>query len=137
IFTDPEERAALEAITHPAVKELARTLMADAARADPDAIIVYDVPLLVEARIHEVYDFDLIVVVHASVGTRIDRMMTLRGLSREEAQHRVNSQADDSERLAIADVVIDADGSLEETLLQTDRLWQSLAARPDNAATAL
>lgn len=129
IFEDPDAREALNSITHPAVKQLARRLMNDASDADPHAVVVYDVPLLVEARIHEVYDFDLIVVVHASTATRIERMVTLRGLSRAEAQHRLNSQADDSERLAIADVVIDSDGDLDFTIAQTDQLWKSISER--------
>lgn len=129
IFEDPDRREALNSITHPAVKQLARRLMDEAGEADPDAVVVYDVPLLVEARIHEVYDFDLIVVVQASVATRIERMVSLRGLTREEAVHRVNSQADDAERLAIADVVIDSEGSLDETITQTDQLWRSIQAR--------
>lgn len=129
IFEDPDAREALNAITHPAVKQLARRLMRNASDADPHAVIVYDVPLLVEARINKTYDFDLIVVVHASAATRIERMVSLRGLSREEAQHRLNSQADDSERLAIADVVIDSDGTLDFTLEQTDQLWKSISER--------
>lgn len=129
IFEDPDRREELNAITHPAVKHLAKRLMDEAGAADPDVVVVYDVPLLVEARLHEVYDFDLIVVVQASVATRIDRMVSLRGLTREEAMHRVNSQADDAERLAIADVVIDSEGSLDDTIRQTDRLWRSVQDR--------
>src|SRR5690606_38392275 len=125
VFSDPDAREALNAITHPEVKKLTRSLIDEAEAADPDAVVVYDVPLFVEARIGEVYDFDLVVVVHADVDTRIDRMVSLRGMTRDEAQHRVRSQADDTERLAVADVVIDTNGTLEETLQQTDRLWET------------
>lgn len=129
VFADPEKRSALNAITHPAVKALARELFDAAERENPDAVVVYDVPLFVEARIGEVHDFDLVVVVHASVATRLDRLVSLRGLTPDEAKHRINSQADDTERLAVADVVIDANGTLDETLGQADRLWRSIAAR--------
>lgn len=128
IFTDPERRAALNAITHPAVKQRARELMDEAAARDPDAVVVYDVPLLVEARVDAEHDFDLVVVVNASTETRIRRLVELRGLSREEAVHRLNSQVSDTERLAIADVVIDSNGTLEETLQQADRLWERLTS---------
>lgn len=128
IFTDPERRAALNAITHPAVKQRARELMDEAATRDPDAVVVYDVPLLVEARVDAEHDFDLVVVVNASTETRIRRLVELRGLSREEAVHRLNSQVSDTERLAIADVVIDSNGTLEETLQQADRLWERLTS---------
>lgn len=129
IFADPDERDALNAITHPAVKRLARRIMDEAEATDPDVVIVYDVPLFIEARISEAYDFDLVVVVHANVATRIDRMVNLRGLTPEEAKHRVNAQASDTQRLAIADVIIDANGTLAETIEQTDRLWESISQR--------
>jgi dephospho-CoA kinase len=126
IFTDPDRRAVLNAIVHPAVKELARERIRVAADANPDAVVVYDVPLLVEAGVNGDYKFDLIVVVHASIETRIKRMVDIRGMSREEATHRLNSQATDTERLAIADVVINNDGTLEDMLRQVDELWQRL-----------
>ena len=127
IFADPEARLALNAITHPAVKELGKERMAEAEARDPHAIIVYDVPLLVEASAQDGYHaFDLIVVVRATMETRIHRMVELRGLTRDEAVHRLNSQASDAERLALADVVIDSDGTLEHTLEQTDALWARL-----------
>jgi dephospho-CoA kinase len=92
IFADPERRALLNDITHPAIKELARDLIHKAEQRDPDAIVVYDVPLLVEASVDGFYHFDLIVVVNASTETRIQRLVELRGLKREEAVHRLNSQ---------------------------------------------
>lgn len=132
VFNDPEGRQRLNAITHPAVLERSRALFAAAGAADPGAIVVYDIPLLVEAGRSD--EFDLIVVVHAAVDTRVRRMEEVRGMTREEALHRINSQATDTDRFAIADVVIDADGSLEETLAQTDALWEDLQARVGGAA---
>jgi dephospho-CoA kinase len=123
IFPDATKRAALNAITHPAVWKRAAELMAAAETADPHAVVVYDVPLLVEASEGRPLNFDLIVVVHADLETRIGRLVELRGMTREEATHRLNSQASDTERLAIADIVIDSSGTLEHTLDQTDELW--------------
>ena len=138
IFQDPEARNALNAITHPAIRELSSRRFAEIAQRTPDAVAVYDVPLLVEAsRDPEYHGFDLIVVVSASVETRLDRLMALRGLSREDAQHRVASQATETERLAIADVVIDSNGSIEETLIQTDALWVSLVDRLPSGSAGL
>lgn len=127
IFADPERRAALNAITHPAVKDRARTLMNAAVAADPHAVIVYDVPLLIEARVDAEHEFDLIVVVNANSQVRLSRLMELRGLSRAEATHRLNSQVSDTQRLAIADVIIDSNGTLEDTLRQADALWESIS----------
>jgi dephospho-CoA kinase len=132
VFSDPEGRQRLNAITHPAVLERSRALFAAAAEADPDAIVVYDIPLLVETSRGD--EFDLRVVVHAATETRVRRMIELRGMTREEALHRINSQATDTDRFAIADVVIDADGTLEHTLEQTDALWENLRARVGGSA---
>jgi dephospho-CoA kinase len=118
IFSDPEERAKLNALDR----------FARAHAEDPHAVVVYDVPLLVESSDSRPMRFDLIVVVHASSEVRLSRLMAGRGMTREEATHRLNSQASDAERLAIADVVIDSNGSLDETLHQADELWEMAAA---------
>jgi len=120
IFADPEQRETLNSITHPAVWRRARELFDQAAA---DEVVVYDVPLLVEGAKGRQLDFDLIVVVDASAETRLQRLVQLRGMTREEAGHRLNSQASDAERLAVADVVIDNNGTVEATIEQVDALW--------------
>ena len=125
IFSDPEQREALNQITHPAVWRRARELFE---AAGPTDVVVYDVPLLVEGSKGRQLDFDLVVVVHASTDTRLHRLMERRGLTREEAGHRLNSQATDTERLAIADVVIDNNGTIEQTIAQVDSLWAKARA---------
>ena len=124
IFADGDRRAALNAITHPAVWRRAKELFAEAEAANQNAVVVYDVPLLVEAKANRPIQFDLVVVVDASRETRLSRLVELRGLSPDEAAQRLNSQASDAERLAIADVVIDSNGSLDQTIRQTDELWE-------------
>ncbi len=128
IFSDPQKRAKLNEITHPAVWRLALDRFARAEAEDPHAVVVYDVPLLVESSRSRPMRFDLVVVVHASSEVRLGRLMSERGMTREEATHRLNSQASDAERLAIADVVIDSNGTLDETLQQADELWEMAAA---------
>ena len=128
IFSDSEARLALNDITHPAVWNRARELFDEATAIDPDAVIVYDVPLLVEASGSRPITFDLIVVVTATVETRLTRLVTLRGMNAAEAAGRLASQATDDERLAIADVVIDSNGTLAETLDQADSLWAKVTA---------
>ena len=128
IFAAPEKREALNGITHPAISDRSHQLFSEAGAADPRAVVVYDVPLLVESG--RVDEFDMIVVVNASTETRIHRMVELRGMTRDEALHRLNSQATNTERLAVADVVIDANGTLDETLQQADALWEKLASHP-------
>lgn len=124
VFADPEKRLLLNAITHPAVAERSHELFARAAAADPDAIVVYDVPLLVDTDRTD--EFDLIVTVVADAEERVRRMVALRGMTEDEARGRIAAQAGDDERIAIADVVIDAGGSLDDTRAQADDLWRRL-----------
>jgi len=127
IFGDDEARRVLNAITHPAVGARSRALFAEAFAADPDAVVVYDVPLLVDERGEgRVGEFDRVIVVTADEETRIRRLIELRGLPEDDARRRIASQAPEAARLAIADDVIDANGSLDETLRQVDELWPTL-----------
>jgi dephospho-CoA kinase len=128
VFADPQALKRLNGIVHPAIWELTRSLIREAKAEDPDAIVVYDVPLLVEAEGDRGLgkQFDLIAVTHADEATRVQRMIDLRGMSGADAANRVRSQATDDERLAIADVVIDTNGSLEHTLEQADALYDRL-----------
>jgi dephospho-CoA kinase len=127
VFTDEQKRERLNAITHPKIWRRTKELIAEAEGRDAGAIVVYDVPLLAEAAGKRDLDFDLVVVVHADADTRIQRMVEHRGMLQEEAQRRINSQASDAERLAIADVVIDNNGALADTLAQVDTLWDRVS----------
>lgn len=133
VFADPDARQRLEAIIHPRVHARTAELIAAASAADPAAVIVYDVPLLVEAR--RELEFDLIVVCEAPVEVRIARLHEHRGMPRDEAERRIRSQATDEERRAIADVIIDTNDSLERTLDQVDELWIDLIARSRDRAS--
>jgi dephospho-CoA kinase len=134
VFADASERAVLNGITHPAVWKRARAIIEATQAANPAAVVVYDVPLLAESGADRVMQFDLIVVVHASRSTRLERLMTIRGLTRDDAVHRLDAQATDAQRLAIADVVIDSDGDLATTLAQADELW-AMASAASSAAS--
>ncbi|TFD68658.1 dephospho-CoA kinase [Cryobacterium gelidum] len=136
IFSDPNRRERLNAITHPAVRRLTRDRVAAAGAADPHAIVVYDVPLLAEAIAGGLVTFDLIVVVHADAEVRIERMVELRGLTREEATHRIAAQASDADRLALADVVIDNNGTFDATMAQVDAVWTRACAAEARVAEA-
>jgi dephospho-CoA kinase len=126
IFADADKREQLNAITHPAIWKRGLELFADAEARDPDVVVVYDVPLLAEAAEDRPMKFDLIVVVEAALETRVDRMVNLRGMSRAEAEGRLGAQASDDDRRKLADVLIDANGTLEHTLEQVDSLWAEL-----------
>jgi len=127
IFTEDSARRDLNAIVHPAVQRRYAELVAEAFARDADAIVVYDVPLLAEARAAS--EFALVVVVDAPPELRIDRLVALRGMDRADARARIDAQIPDAERRAMADVVIDASGTLEHTLEQVDALWERLVAQ--------
>jgi dephospho-CoA kinase len=126
VFGDRDRLAALNRIVHPAVRRESQRRFRAALDADPDAVVVYDVPLLAEAR--GAGEWDRIVVAHAPAEVRVARMVAHRGMSEPEARSRVASQASDEERLKIADVVIDTSGGMEHTLAQADALWSDLTA---------
>ncbi|UOE45183.1 dephospho-CoA kinase [Agromyces larvae] len=126
VFADHEQLARLNAIVHPAVRELSGRLIAKAEADDPDAVVVYDVPLLVEAQVD--HPFDLIVVTDAPRRAQVARLVEERGLDPAHAEARVDAQADREARTAIADVVIDTGGTLAHTMSQADALWARVRA---------
>ncbi|MDT3316882.1 dephospho-CoA kinase [Microbacterium sp. KSW4-11] len=125
VFGDEDAVGRLNAIVHPAVRVESAARFAAAQAADPSAVVVYDVPLLLEARAED--PWELVVVAHAPVELRRERLVSLRGMSPADADARIASQVDDERRLAIADVVIDTSGSMAQTLSQVDALWERLA----------
>ena len=117
VFADPEARRRLDAIVHPLVRRRSAELDASAPR---DAVVVHDVPLLVETgRWHP---YDLVLVVEADREIRVARLVG-RGLSAEDARARIAAQATDEQRRAVADAVLDNSGTLEELAAQVDRFW--------------
>lgn len=127
VFGDADLLAQLNAIVHPAVRVESQRRFDAALGDDPDAVVVYDVPLLVEARVDD--PWDLIVVAHAPADVRRRRLVELRGMDERAAQERIDAQVSDERRLAIADVVIDTSDSLERTREQADALWERINLR--------
>jgi len=121
VFHDDEARSRLNAIVHPAVRELSGRLIAKAEEEDPDAVVVYDVPLLVEAQVD--HPFDLVVVTSAPKRAQVKRLVEERGLDPIQAEARVDAQVSDADRRAVADVVIDTGGTIAHTVSQADALW--------------
>lgn len=126
VFGDPEALESLNAIVHPAVRAESARRFAEAFAADQNAVVVYDVPLLVEARVDD--PWDLIVVADAPAAVRQKRLVELRGLTAEHAAARIASQVSDERRRAVADVVIDTTTTLSDTEAQVDRLWERFAS---------
>jgi dephospho-CoA kinase len=129
VFADETARGRLNAIVHPLVGARVAELTAEVEQRDPDAIVVHDVPLIVEAGIAERYD--LVVVVDAPVEVQLDRLTRLRGMAPEAAQARIEAQASREQRLAIADHVIVNDGDIAALDAQVRDLWARLAEPGD------
>jgi dephospho-CoA kinase len=118
VFAAAEQRRRLERIVHPLVR--ARVLELVAA-APEDAIVVNDVPLLVENGMAKGYD--LVIVVLASERSRIDRLGRDRGMPEPEARARLSAQATDAQRREVADILLDNEGTLADLRAAVDAAW--------------
>jgi dephospho-CoA kinase len=121
VFADPDARARLNAIVHPRVRELAA---AAERAAEPDAVVVHVIPLLVETGQQEL--FDLVVVVDVDPATQLERVMARDGMDADHAHARLRAQASREQRLAVADLVIDNSGSPSELAQRVAGLWRRL-----------
>ena len=123
VFGDPERRRRLEDIIHPLVRARAAEVEAEA----PDgALVVHDIPLLAETG--QASRFDAVIVVDVPVETQIQRMVELRGMTREDAEARVAAQASREERLAVASHVIDNTGTLDDLRHRVAEVVEALGA---------
>lgn len=127
VFGDSQRLADLNAIVHPAVSRLTRLLLAEIQERQPNAIVVYDVPLLIEANVN--YGWDLVVVALADADIRRDRLIRERAMNPTEADRRIAAQATDAQRRSAADIIIDTGKSLDDTIQQTDELWAEIQRR--------
>ncbi|MFF7115083.1 dephospho-CoA kinase [Streptomyces albogriseolus] len=124
VFSDPEKLATLNSIVHPLVGARSRELEE---AAPEDAVVVHDVPLLTESGLAPLYD--VVIVVDASPGTQLDRLVRLRGMSEEDARARMAAQATREQRRAVADIVIDNDVPLDALERRVEEVWADLVRR--------
>ena len=128
VFGDPDSRATLNAIVHPLVGEWMQAAeQAAVAAARGDLIVVHDVPLLAENR--RAGDFDLVIVVDVPPDLQLERLVSHRGMTPEQARARMAAQASRQQRLAVADVVIDNSGSLADLDRRVAAVWADLTRR--------
>jgi dephospho-CoA kinase len=121
VFADPSARQRLEAIIHPRVRARATEIEAAARAGDPTAVVVHDVPLLVETGQQQSYDVVLVVDVEPEVQVR--RLVEQRGMAQEQARARIAAQIDRQARLAAADVVIDNSGTRDDLARRVRQVW--------------
>lgn len=126
VFGDEEARRALEAITHPRIREAARNAF-EAISASGAPLACYEVPLLFETRQEEHYR--PVVVVRTSVETQLARATARDESHREAIAARVAAQLPLAEKALRADYVIDNDGSREHTLREAERVLEDIRRR--------
>lgn len=121
VFQEPAERAALDAITHPAIWDVVKGKIDAALGEDPGAVIVYDVPLLFGYG----REFEMManVSIAADEEIRIERLTRNRGMSRQAARARIDSQATDAERGRICDLVISNDADRAAVRAAAETAW--------------
>ena len=126
VFGDEEQLAALEEISHPAINELL-DLRVDGIKK-PDSIIIFDMAVLFESQLGYAneHPYEIVVVVEAPISDRLDRLETQRGVSREDALARIESQASDEERRSVAQFVIANGDDLTSLAAAVDELWSEL-----------
>lgn len=119
-FADEEERKKLNGIVHPLVaKRRAEIIEA----VHEDAVVVEDIPLLVESGMAPL--FPLVVIVHADVELRMRRLVEQRGMGEDDARARIAAQATDEQRRAVADIWLDNSGSQEDLVLRARDVWHN------------
>ncbi|RIK11604.1 MAG: dephospho-CoA kinase, partial [Acidobacteria bacterium] len=118
VFGDERARKDLEKITHPRITERTRELVA---AAPQDAVVVHDIPLLVE--LDRAGHYALTVIVDVPEEVRLRRLVELRGMDADAARARIAAQATDARRRAAADVLLPNSGTVEELRARVERLW--------------
>ncbi len=124
-FADDESRAALEAITHPAINDEFTRRMRE---APADAIVICDVPLLAESTQARSRGYEWVIVVEAPRDVRLERLEG-RGVPQADAERRMAAQASDEERRALATYVIDNSGDRAALESQVEEVWRDLQQR--------
>ena len=125
VFNDDDARQQLNGIVHPAVRAESARLREAALATDPQhAVIIEDIPLLIETG--QAQQFDGVIVVIADYQTRLQRLVDVRGMDATDAKSRIAAQATDEQRRAVADWCIDNSGTLDETRAQVATVWSDL-----------
>lgn len=124
VFGKPELLSALSAIMHPPIFRRQERLLAEASQADPRGIAVVEAAIMFETGSDQRYQ--KIIVAACSQEQQIERAMRRDGLAREEVLARLARQLPLAEKVKRADYVIDTGGDREETIRQTDRVYESL-----------
>jgi len=127
VFSDPAKLDRLNNIMHPPIFRAWRNKVNHISRADPHAIIISDIPLLIEDGLQDI--FDIVVLVYIPPAEQMIRLIKRNGYTRDYAEKRIASQMPIDDKIEYAQIVFRNDGTLEETEEKIDALWQELRER--------
>ena len=130
IFNDPEKKAHLDAIVHPRVFERSTEMIAQIAVHTPDAVVILDIPLLLEAGMGS--DLAEVIVVYVPEITQLERLMKRDGIDKQSAMARIRSQIPIEEKRKRATVVIDNSHTLSDCRRQALEVFNRLKQRSKN-----
>ena len=132
IFNDPNKKASLDAIVHPLVFERSAEMIAQIAAETPDAVVIMDIPLLMEANMGR--DLEEVIVVYVSETLQLERLMNRDGIDEQAAMARIRSQMPIEEKRRRATVVIDNSGTIFESRRRALAVFNRLRQRSKTAA---
>jgi dephospho-CoA kinase len=122
IFNDPQKKQLLNRIVHPYVSQETNLQLKHIEKTHPHSIVILDIPLLMEAQMHQ--DLSDVIVVYVPEHTQIKRLMRRDGILEADARARVRSQMPIEEKKDLATIVIDNSGTRENTRKQTLEIFR-------------
>ena len=124
VFKDPQARAKLNSLVHPAITQRQQEWLKDMEAKDPHGIAIVDAALMIEVGTYK--NYDKVIVVTCSPEIQRERLRARSALSEEKIESRIRSQMPNEEKIKYADFVIDNSGSVESTRVQVETVYQQL-----------
>jgi dephospho-CoA kinase len=124
VFTDKKKLSELNNIVHPLVYLEWQSRLENICKKEKHAIVLSDIPLLFEGNMQKLFDLTMLVLIAPE--EQIRRLMARNGVNKEEAEKRLKSQMPIGEKIALADIIIDNEGSIPETEKRVGQVWKEL-----------
>lgn len=124
VFADKEKLSRLNNIVHPLVYQEWHSRLEKIGKKEKHAIVLSDIPLLFEGNMQNLFDLTILILI--APDEQISRLMARNGMNKQEAEKRLKSQMPIGEKIALADIVIDNEGSIPETEKRVGQVWNEL-----------
>lgn len=126
VFKDSEQIKTLNRIVHPYIMQRIEEMIEEITNNDPQSLVIVDAALLVETGLYKHYN--KLIVVYVSKETQLKRLMIRDAMSREEAESRIDLQSPLTEKMKVADYIIENEGSLSQTRKEVEKVYKALTA---------